>query len=38
MAIIDERFRKLLMMDYATKEGQNNQVFLKFCFNRWFII
>ena len=27
MAIIDERFRKMLMMDYATKEGQNNQGF-----------
>ena len=29
MAIIDERFRKMLMMDYATKEGQNNQGFLE---------
>ena len=27
MAIIDERFRKMLMMDHATKEGQNNQGF-----------
>jgi len=27
MAIIDDRFRKMLMMDYATKEGQNNQGF-----------
>ncbi|BAQ88209.1 hypothetical protein [uncultured Mediterranean phage uvMED] len=25
--MIDERFRRMLMMDYATKEGQNNQGF-----------
>tara|TARA_R100001163_G_scaffold18025_1_gene15978 strand:+ start:1715 stop:2647 length:933 start_codon:yes stop_codon:yes gene_type:complete len=27
MGIIDDRFRKMLMMDYETKEGQNNQGF-----------
>jgi hypothetical protein len=27
MSIMDDRFRKMLMMDYATKEGQNNQGF-----------
>ena len=25
--MIDERFRRMLMMDYATREGQNNQGF-----------
>ena len=25
--MIDERFRRMLMMDYATKEGQKNQGF-----------